>query len=138
MPIRRTTTTADVPLTSTSDIAFLLLIFFLVVLSQVNDVGQPLDLPNLDKTKQPEQQNESIELAIADDTTLTLNASTFTSMQDFQSALEKRLASAESPQQRAVIIQSAPGVTYQRWNQVIDFVSNAGGIPIPQIEERDE
>lgn len=128
---RRKTITPDIPMTSTADVAFLLLIFFLVAASNTQDRGRELDLPGTVKAAQ--QEGKNLEIALSRDA-ITV-AGEVIDPAELEPIVRNRLKDASEPAQRVVLITSGDGVDYQMWTDVVTAVESAGGIPSPQIEE---
>jgi biopolymer transport protein ExbD len=138
MPLpRKQSQPPEIPLTSTADVAFLLLIFFLVAASTQNDRGKPLDLPNTVESKDQQKQqglevNLRATLIAVNDEMIQVGPD---DLQKLHATLTRRLAGKTEPQQRVVVLLSESNIPYQRWSDVINVITAAGGIPAPQMEE---
>ena len=123
----------EIPLTSTADVAFLLLVFFLVAASNQSDTGKLMDLPGTIKSA-PTQSNQTVELFIrpniyaVGDEVLPKNA-------DLTAVLRKRLGGRKTPAERVVLVTADGNVDYQRWSDALAAVEAAGGLPAPQVDE---
>src|SRR5204863_8998552 len=84
---------------ATGDIAFNLIVFFLVCASTQPSTGRRQDLPSSEKTKQ-EQQNKSIEVALTrSDLMVTLNGDPMKAA-EFPERISKLLAQKPRPEDR--------------------------------------
>lgn len=130
---RRKRTTPEIPLTSTADVAFLLLIFFLVAASSQSDSGRTLDLPGTieDATHAPQAKNPQV---VVTSSALAIDGELLPVNTSLTDALRQRLANAKEPSQRVVMLASDGTVTYQRWSDVVSAIEEAGGIPAPQMD----
>ncbi len=110
-----------------SDIAFLLIIFFILTSTFVRPAGRIMDIPSgTSEQSETEQKQLSIDLRMdeiyvgEEPENLTLDA------------LRSRLASADlvaQPEaQRMVILESHKDVSYDRYFKVVSAISQAGGI----------
>ncbi len=132
---RKKKSAVEIPLTSTADVAFLLLVFFLVAASNAVEKGVPLDLPNTSKT-QEKKKSENLEVGITVDA-ITLGGEPLANENSLQEVLRAKLAGVTEPSLRVVVVTAAAAVDYQRWTRFIAEVEMAGGIPAPQIEEEE-
>ena len=134
MPIRRRPTSSpEIPLTSTADVAFLLLVFFLVAASSQRDTGAVLDLPGTTKTPQSDAAQRNLELIVRPGV-YALGDELLRSDAELLAALQKRLANRKTPADRVVLVATDDSVDYQRWTDVLAVIEKAGGTPAPQME----
>jgi biopolymer transport protein ExbD len=130
---RSTKTDADIDLVAFADIAFLLIIFFILTTTFVKNEGQVLDMPS--GSKDPEQTENEV---------ITLNLSTEQILYNGKEpsmdvmALRGRLASesfTDRPEsERLVLIESAADVKCERYYEVVMAVADAGGV-LAMLEE---
>ncbi|MCC5843086.1 MAG: biopolymer transporter ExbD [Verrucomicrobia bacterium] len=134
---RRAKAEAEIDVGAFADIAFLLIIFFILTTSFVRPLGQEVRIP---QTETPENRE-------VDDQTPSVNVTanlirfgeTEDSMADISlDALRDRLfqmnlMNAED-QDRMIVLEVADDVTYERYFQVVTLISDAGGI-IAIVEE---
>jgi biopolymer transport protein ExbD len=110
---------------SFSDIAFLLIIFFILVTSLEKFAGFKASLPAADKSKQTQSDTMP---------TVKLNNGMlfFNDEQVDMDALRGRLAARNLPglgeEERIVIIEATGKVPYQQYYQVMAAISDAGGV----------
>jgi len=117
----------EIILASLIDIAFLLLIFFILTTTFAKTAGNKLTIPSgsSDASKKQEQQ-------------LTINMkpgeirfgekSERMSLEELRMALKMQQFPAKDPAQRVVILDSAPTVQYDDYFQVVMAIANAGGV----------
>lgn len=124
---RQSRAQANVDVSAFADIAFLLIIFFILTTTFVKKLGDRLEIPSgsADPARKQEKQ-------------LTINLSTTeirygadakqVSMPELRAALGEANLPARKPGQRIVILDSAPDVPYERYFQVVMAVTDAGGV----------
>lgn len=122
---RKQLSDADIPTASFSDVAFLLIIFFLLTTTLHKRAGFTTEFPSGEATQ---QQTTAKMLAISlHEDGITLNDQPVTMPQ-----LEKRLSAAKLHEKKGdekVVVLSATGnVTYQPYYEVMAMVSAAGGV----------
>jgi biopolymer transport protein ExbD len=119
------------------DIAFNLLIFFVVCASSEPQDGRKQDLPGSEsKTSQKAQQTENIDVALTR-TTVAINGSPVR-QQDFTTKLKELLKGRSKPEERVVVVKSSSDTPYEHWIDVTGLIEAAGGIITLQIEEARE
>ena len=120
------------PASATGDIAFNLIVFFLVCASVQPDRGRPQVLPRSEQTK--EQSDEKhIEVHLKR-TVLMLNGDVVRQDQ-FPERLKAILASKPRPEDKVVVVKSDGDVEYQRWIVISLMIEEAGGTLTIQREE---
>ena len=122
---------------ATGDIAFNLIVFFLVCASVQPDSGKRQDLPRSEQTKQQEQKNENIELALTRTrTVVSVNGDPVTT-EELPARLKRLLEGKRRPEDRVVVVKSKPDVPYDHWIAVTSIVQDLGAnITIQREEER--
>ena len=119
-------------LTSFSDIANLLIIFFILTTSLARPFGRIMDMPS--SAKPPQELNQP-----ADTPTVNLTADRITladgdkegkelTMDELRRELWKRNFAARSEKDRCVVLETADDVTYERYYQVATAIAAAGGV----------
>lgn len=123
---------------ATGDIAFNLIVFFLVCASTQPSTGRRQDLPSSEKTKQ-EQQIKNIEVSLTrSEAMVTLNGDPLKSA-EFPERISKLLAQKPRPEDRIVVVKSSSDTPYQHWIRVTSQIQDAGGsITIQREEQRTE
>lgn len=122
---------------ATGDIAFNLIVFFLVCASSQPDTGRKQELPRSEQTKQAEQKNENIELALSrSPTVVQVNGEPVRSA-DLARVLRRLLESKRRPEDKVIVVKSKPNVPYEHWIAVTTLVQDLGAsITIQREEER--
>jgi len=116
----------DVDVTSFSDIAFLLIIFFVLTTTFTRLTGMALTVPS--STQDPARKSD------AEWPTVVLAAGTmqFEEREVTLEELRDRLAALRLPEkkdeQRFIVLESAPDVAYNRYFQVVTAIARAGGV----------
>ncbi len=115
----------DIPTDSFSDIAFLLIIYFLVATTLVKVKSITADLPAGEKSTQAQSEKTPI---------INLRgAEVFFNDKPMEMAeLNKRLAALELPskegEKRVIMLESAKGTPYQNYFQALAAISANGGV----------
>ncbi|HAD58175.1 MAG TPA: biopolymer transporter ExbD [Planctomycetaceae bacterium] len=135
---RRTRVLVEPPSHATGDIAFNLIVFFLVCASIQPDSGRPQTLPSAE-TVEENQQQDNIEVAMKR-TAVLLNGEALPESQ--WSQLPKRLKSLLSgrskPEDRIVVVKSDKDTPYHHWIHITSVIEDAGGVVTLQLEEERE
>ena len=121
---------------ATGDIAFNLIVFFLVCASTQPDSGRRQDLPSSEKVKQ-EQKTENILVALSQsDKIVTVNGDQVKTP-ELPARLGRLLQGKTRPEDRVVVVKSDPNTPYTHWISVTTQIQDAGGsITIQREEER--
>ena len=121
----------EIPTASMADIAFLLIVFFLVTTTMYQDKGLSLHLPPVGETKQVQQKNicnvwinDRDEIAFYDATNQSLSQVQFASL---RADVEARLAANEK---LIVSLKAQRGATYRMFVDVLDELKLAGATRI--------
>lgn len=122
------------PASATSDIAFTLIVFFLVAASVQPDTGRPQDIPNTEDKPDNPENNQNLEVSMTE-STVVVNSEIIT-FEGLQPKLTQLLAGKKSESDRVVILKSEDDVTYQRWMDVTGVIEKAGGIVTLQLEQQ--
>ena len=119
-------------LTSFSDIANLLIIFFILTTTLARPFGRRMDMPS--SSKPPEEQKQQ---AVQPTVNIMADRLMFSegdkserevTMNELRSLLWKKNFPAKAEKDRAVILETAPEVTYERYYQVATAIAAAGGV----------
>ena len=110
-----------------ADVAFLLIIFFILTTTFVKSLGSSLEIPSgsADPAKKHEKQ---LTISLAATEIRFGSAGTKMSMPELREALAAENLLARKPDKRIVILDSAADVPYERYFQVVMAVSDAGGV----------
>ncbi|MCC7419611.1 MAG: biopolymer transporter ExbD [Planctomycetaceae bacterium] len=135
MPIRRKNNLlVEPPSAATGDIAFNLIVFFLVCASVQPDSGRKQNIPSSETVdSKQEQKDENIEVSLSR-TTVSINGDPVKQDQ-FVPRLKAKLAGKPRPEDRVVVVKSKPETPYQFWIAVTTGIEEAGGVVTLQLEE---
>lgn len=120
------------PSVATGDIAFNLIVFFLVCASTQPDSGRQQTIPKADQKEQKKEQ-KNIEVTLTR-TTVSLNGD-IVKMKDFGPRLRRLLAGKRRPEDKIVVVTSKPETDYKQWIAVTTQIEDAGGVVTLQIRE---
>lgn len=134
MKIVRRKLLVEPPATAAPDIAFILIVFFLVCASVQPDSGKPQDIPRSEEAEKEEDQSQNIEISLTQNTIL-INSQTVP-MDGVETKLKQLLAGKDSEADRVVMLKSAQDTQYQRWIDLTSRVEKAGGIVTLQLEQQ--
>jgi biopolymer transport protein ExbD len=122
---------------ATGDIAFNLIIFFLVCASVQPDSGKRQDLPRSEPTKQKEEKTQNIELALSRTKQVVSVNGDPVKVDELPARLRRLLEGKRRPEDRVVVVKSKPDVAYEHWIAVTTLVQDLGAsITIQREEER--
>jgi len=128
----RTRREAEVPVSAFSDIAFLLIIFFILATSLVHVTGIVADMPS-GQTSKKEEEKKTATVSIVNDNIV------FNDKNVDIKELRKKLADLklhEKSEEGKVVLLTASGkVTYQTYFDVMASISAAGGVTAILQEE---
>ena len=132
MKLRRPKYLVDPPSSSMNDIAFILIVFFLVCASVEPEDGRSQTIPSSEKNE--EQNNaQSIEVGITP-STVTINGTPYQKEQ-FQEKISQLLIQKETESERIVVVKSQADVSYKDWIAMTEIVEKSGGIVTLLLEE---
>jgi biopolymer transport protein ExbD len=136
MQVRRSTRLLVEPsAVTTGDIAFNLIVFFLVCASAAPDSGRRQNIPRSETIPQ-QAKTQHIEVQLTR-TTMAINGDVIRPS-EFAPRLRKLLASKTRPEDQVVIVKSRPEVPYHHWITATSLIEEAGGIITIQREEERE
>ena len=137
MKTRRTTRLlVEPPSTATGDIAFNLIVFFLVCASVQPDSGRKQTVPRSETAKEQTQKADHVEVLLTR-TAAAINGD-FVPPGRFLARLKRLLAGKVRPEDRIVVVKSKPEVPYHHWIRVTEMIEEAGGVvTILREEERE-
>ena len=124
---------AEPPSSATGDIAFNLIVFFLVCASVQPDSGRSQSLPNSESTKQQETKNKNIEVQLTR-TAVLLNGDQV-NIEDFSKKIRSLLSRKVKAEDRIVVVKSKPETPCHHWIAITTAIEDAGGTVTLQIEE---
>lgn len=119
------------------DIAFNLLIFFVVCASNEPQDGRKQDIPGSEsRTAQKAQQTENVDVSLTR-TTASINGAPVRP-REFTAKLKDLLKDRTRPEERIVVVKSTPDTPYDHWIQYTGLIEAAGGVITLQMEESRE
>lgn len=121
------------PSVATGDIAFNLLVFFLVCASTQPDAGRKQEIPRSDPQQQQTEQSQNIEVSLTR-TTAAINGQQ-KPPDVFLSDLRGLLAAKTKPEDKIVVVKSTKDTPFDQWVLYTGLIGEAGGIVTLQIEE---
>jgi biopolymer transport protein ExbD len=119
---------------ATGDIAFNLIVFFLVCASTQPSSGRKQDLPSSEKTKSAEQR-QNIELSLTRTSTVVGVNGDPVKMEELPARLARLLQGKVRPEDRVVVLKTKPDVPYEHWIAVSSLVDDLGASITIQREE---
>jgi len=119
-----------------TDLAFNLLIFFVVCASTEPEKGLPQKVPSASKDKAPTKQTQNIEVALTR-TTISVNQATVQESQ-LTAKMKDLLKGKTQAEDRIVILKSEKDTPYRVWIRVTAIIEEAGGVVTLQLEEENE
>ena len=131
---RRNKLMVEPPSSATGDIAFNLIVFFLVCASVQPDSGRQQTLPRSEQ--ESEDQSENIEVQLGRNTVM-LNGNVLR-QEDFDAALKRALTGKTRDEDRVVVVKSKADTPYYHWVTVTEMSEAAGGIITIQTEEEQQ
>ena len=116
MRIRRKTEEAEIPTSSMADIAFLLIIYFMVTTVFSSTRGMQFDLPQDDEENKPAKQEESIYIQIKPNGAMYVDGRPMA----IDNLLDYVVPKLRINQRKPVIIHPEPSTPYQEMIRVYD------------------
>jgi biopolymer transport protein ExbD len=132
MKLPRRQLLVDPPSSASSDIAFILIIFFLVCASVQPETGVAQDLPRTEEKQDTRDQSRNLEVSITPGS-IVLNGDPL-QFPEFSERLAAALSGKDREADRVVVLKSAPDTPYDRWIDVSQAVTRAGGVITLQLE----
>jgi biopolymer transport protein ExbD len=133
---RRPRPEPHVPFISLADIAWQLIIFFLITSTFIRNESLNIELPSSSAEAGIEQQEDTLTVQ-AGEATLTLNGETLV-LDELEARLRAALAGRSGDAQRAVVLLPGDDLTFERNLLILRAIKQAGGVPaIMQESEGD-
>ncbi|MDX1943826.1 MAG: biopolymer transporter ExbD [Pirellulaceae bacterium] len=120
---------------ATGDIAFNLIVFFLVCASTQPDSGRKQSLPSSEKTKETQQDKQNIELALTRTRAVVSLNGDPVKLPELRGRLQRVLEGKTRSEDRVVVVKSKPDVPYDHWIAVTSLVQDVGASITIQREE---
>ena len=135
MNLKRRKLLVEPPTSAAPDIAFILIVFFLVCASVQPDTGRQQDIPRSEDNPDQTQQSQNLEISLTEKTVI-INGS-LVPMGNLKIKITQLLAGKEKESDRVVIVKSDGNTTYQRWIRATSAIEQAGGIITLQMEQEE-
>lgn len=133
MKLKRGQLLVDPPGSASSDIAFILIIFFLVCASVQPEDGHDQRLPRAEPQADERKQSKNLEVSITANS-IVLNGAPLNEA-TFPARLAEELAERKREEERVVVLKSAPKTPYTRWIAVSRVIDQAGGLLTLEVAE---
>ena len=134
MKLKRGTLLIDPPGCASSDIAFTLIIFFLVCAAVQPETGVPQALPKTEAKAEKRDQSQNLEVSITP-SSIVLNGSPL-QLPEFATRIAAELKQKSREADRIVVVKSSPDTPYPKWMQVSQVIDQAGGILTLELESK--
>jgi len=115
-----------------SDIAFLLIIFFIVATTLSRSAGFVAEIPAGETSDEAQDETPTIQLQ---ETRILFQQEDITLAGLRQALLDLDLPSRATPEARIVLVETSGGVIYQAYFEVMAAISQAGGVMAIAREE---
>ncbi len=123
----------DINVGSFADIAFLLIIFFILTTTFIRPTGRQLEIPT--STNDPEQKEQKqLTITMVPGKIYYGEEAKVLSIAEVREALERQNFAEKSEDDRIVVVESRNNVPYEEWFQVVTAIGKAGGV-LGLIEE---
>lgn len=132
MKLKRGKMLVDPPACASSDIAFTLIIFFLVCAAVQPETGMSQALPKTEEKSEERDQSKNLEVSITP-SSIVLNGSPL-QLPEFARRLSAELKKKTREQDRIVVVKSAPDTPYPVWIGVSRAIDEAGGVLTLELE----
>jgi len=119
-----------------TDLAFNLLIFFVVCASTEPDKGRAQQVPSASTEKQNEQKAQNVKVELTR-TTVKVNGAEVP-LEGLKAEIQKLIGDKTKPEEKMVVVSSDKTTTYAFWIAVTGRIEQAGGMIILQLEDETE
>lgn len=126
----------DPPEAATGDIAFILIVFFLVCASVQPDQGREQQLPRSEEQQEKKNQTKNPTVLIKRGE-VDVNDQRI-KLPELPQKIGELLRGKERPEDRIVVVKSAKDTPYHFWIDITGQIEQAGGVITLQIEEERE
>lgn len=126
----------EIDMVAFADIAFLLIIFFILTTTFVRNHGQDLDLPSGTRDTRAEREDVTT-ITISPDQLYFNDEEDPLTLQDLRRRLQAQQLATRPAPERIVLVESAPSVLCEKYYRVVVAIANAGGV-LAMLEEESE
>jgi biopolymer transport protein ExbD/biopolymer transport protein TolR len=130
--LRRPKYLVEAPSSAMNDIAFILIVFFLVCASVEPEDGRSQVIPRSEKNED-QQTSQSTEVGLTT-ASVTIDGTPY-QLGEFQPRIRQILSQKKTEAERVVVLKSQADVPYQHWIAMTEIIELAGGIVTLLIEE---
>ena len=116
-----------IDVSSFADIAFLLIIFFILTTTFVQTAGQKLEIPSGSSDQSAKKEKQLTVNLSATDIRWGEKAEQV-SLDELRGILVSQNFKDKAPSDRIVILDAAPDVAYERYFQVVSVIASADGV----------
>lgn len=134
---RKSNILAEPPAVMLTDLAFNLVIFFVVCASTEPESGRKQDVPRSSKDANASTQAAQNVEVILTRTTVTVNGAV-TPLNDLPAKLAPMLTGKVRPEDRMVVLKSSRDTPYHKWVRATALIERVGGMVALQLEETSE
>jgi len=118
---------ADIDMSAFSDLAFLLIIFFILTTTLEQFTGTSAEIPaGVENEEQQEKKQLTVNVAV--DALFYGEDAVRMTMQEFRDALLAENFAEKEDNDRVVLVDVRDDVLYERYFQVITEIANSGGV----------
>lgn len=135
MKLKRGKLLVDPPTSASSDIAFILIIFFLVCASVQPETGLGQNLPKAEIEPEKPNQSQNLEVSITPSSIL-INGNPM-QLDAFRTRIATELAKKNREADKVVVVKSAPETKYEQWVAASQAIDEAGGTLTLEIEVKE-
>ena len=132
MKLRRPKYLVEMPTSAMNDIAFILIVFFLVCASVEPEDGRSQVIPRSEKNEE-QQASQTTEVGLTP-ATVTIDGTPYR-LNEFQSRIRQILAQKKTEAERVVVLKSQADVPYEHWIGMTGIIERAGGVVTLLLEE---
>lgn len=124
---RRGRESKDIDVGAFADIAFLLIIFFILTTTFVKPAGDTLKIPAGEQKDQKEKEDKDPTVNLKPGTILWGEKNEEMSIEELRLKLTEMDFPNRPMGRQTVVVDSSPEVSYQEWFQVVMAINQAGG-----------
>jgi biopolymer transport protein ExbD len=124
---RRHTPEPHIPFISLADIAWQIIIFFLVAATFTANQVMKVDIPNTSEQAKTPAANDKTLTVVAGESTLTIDGKPV-SIDRLADEIATRLKGKKTEQERAVVVEGRDDLSFQRDGDIMYAIQKAGGV----------
>ena len=112
---------------SFADIAFLLIIFFILTTTFVKIAGNKIEIPS-GSSEASEEEQKQLSVTLTAESILYGEDAKNVSIDELRAALAKEKFETKEPDARMVVLETGGEVLYERYFQVVMAINDSGGV----------